>query len=889
MRIRCSALLFFFVVIEAVGQNSAVLRKADSLLAIPRYQEAYELIKVELQSSTGNQRKILLQNKLIEILILQGNLDEAERTISIIPNSDDVLTEAITLTNKGFFYLNKGRFDIASELLQSAQQKFNGNGFQNTREYARCISILGSLYGASRKYNQAEENQLLALQIREKLFGINSEEVAASYNDLGTIYLETNPEKALDYFDKAYATYKNLHGNDHPKIAIVKTNMGFAYRQLELYGDAINDFEEANKTWLKIYPEGHPNQALVLSFLGQTYRQMKDPTTAEEYFSRSLQVYQKSYGNKHPDISKVLIEIGTLQQEAAKYDKALEFIQRSIIANSPRFNDSNAKRNPQADDNYNSFVMLYSLRHKSEALETKYFGKTLKREDLLIALSCLQTCDTLIDKIRYQSSEEADKIALGELANEVYEDGVRIAYLLSEVTLKNKLYKELTFYFSEKSKSAVLQESIADSKAKSFSGIPSVLLDEEKAIKAEITLTNQLLALKPEIEKEKQLREKLFSINTQYNAFIKKLEVEYPNYYNLKFSKSNPSVSKTQSLLNDQSAVISYFIAEKNQRIYQFVLTKNKFHIYNLELPKNFERTLRGFSNSIYFSNFEIYKETNVTLKKTLIPSLPKSINELIIIPSGKLGTIPFEAIAINAKKANDFNTVDYLINHFGTRYEFASSLLSGELKEKEILSAKKIFLCAPVKFSNESNLGELPGTESEITAIASLFGEQSTILKLEDANEKNIKNKPLTDYNFLHFATHGIVDEDNPELSRIFLNKSDPEDGNLYAGEIYNLEMNAELAVLSACQTGLGKVSKGEGVIGLSRALTYAGAKNLIVSFWSVSDESTSQLMTDFYKILITSRSSFSEALQKSKIELIKSKKYSSPYFWAPFVLIGN
>jgi CHAT domain-containing protein len=114
-------------------------------------------------------------------------------------------------------------------------------------------------------------------------------------------------------------------------------------------------------------------------------------------------------------------------------------------------------------------------------------------------------------------------------------------------------------------------------------------------------------------------------------------------------------------------------------------------------------------------------------------------------------------------------------------------------------------------------------------------------------------------------------------------------EDGNLFAGEIYNLNLNASLVTLSACQTGLGKISKGEGVIGLSRALVYAGAKSLIVSFWSVADESTAELMKDFYREMLQHpQATFSTNLRQAKLRLIQNEKYTAPYYWAPFILIG-
>ena len=159
------------------------------------------------------------------------------------------------------------------------------------------------------------------------------------------------------------------------------------------------------------------------------------------------------------------------------------------------------------------------------------------------------------------------------------------------------------------------------------------------------------------------------------------------------------------------------------------------------------------------------------------------------------------------------------------------------------------------------------------------------------DANEILIKSGSLKNFKLIHFATHGIVDEKNAELSRIFLQTtSNTEDGNVFAGEIYNLSLQADLVTLSACQTGLGKISKGEGVIGLSRALVYAGAKNIIVSFWSVADESTSELMQDFYVNMLNTATAhdYSENLRQAKIKLIKEGKYAAPYYWAPFILIG-
>jgi CHAT domain-containing protein len=267
---------------------------------------------------------------------------------------------------------------------------------------------------------------------------------------------------------------------------------------------------------------------------------------------------------------------------------------------------------------------------------------------------------------------------------------------------------------------------------------------------------------------------------------------------------------------------------------------------------------------------------------------LPSNIAELTIIPSGKLGTLPFETLVSKKLKSPDFKSAEYLIKKCAIGYEFSIGLLLGK-KDVEKTSDPSIYLCAPIQFPSNQNLAELPGTE-EVKTIAGLFGNRSTVHLFDEANESMIKSNLLSGFQYLHFATHGIVDQVNPASSQLFLNASQQEDGNLYAGEIYNLTLNSNLAVLSACQTGLGKFSKGEGVIGLSRALVYAGAKNLIVSFWSVADESTAQLMTDFYTNLLRAKDqNFKQALRQSKLKMISDKNYGAPYFWAPFILIGK
>jgi CHAT domain-containing protein/Tfp pilus assembly protein PilF len=874
--------------LSGFGQKELFL-KIDSAVFDANYPAATQIISDALSKAPDQHTSVLLKNKSAEVLILQGKLTDAENVLQTI-STVDPFEQAVTETNLGYLYLNRARNDLALQHLQKALGKFQDSGTSKTPEAARCLSDLSLLYLSTGKLNQAEENGLIALQIRRDLFGEDREEVAASYNDLGLVYAGSNGDKALEYYEKAMAVYEKIHGKDHPKIAVASSNIGTMYRQLGLYGDAVNNFETALAIWKKIYPSGHPNEAFVLVNLGLTYNKMGDRKAALGYFEKALDIYTKAYGQKHPSISFLLNQIGTIQLEQNNFDHALSSFQDAILANTTVFNQKEISKNPPVKEYYNGKVLLYSLRLKAQALESKYYGKSLRLTDLILALSCLQSCDTLIDNIRHLSEDEHDKIELGESANEAYEDGVRIAQSISLVTVHPKRYRLTAFYFAEKSKSAVLQESIAESEAKSFAGIPADLVEKERGLKSTITFLTQKLSQKPTADEEKTLRQFLFNANIEYETLVRNLEKDYPKYYDLKYNQSSPTVSDVQSLLDNKTAVLSFFVAEKGKRVYQFIITKKNFRLRNLTLPSNFDKLATGLTNSVLFSETKTYLESAPALSKVLLPPMPKSIKDLVIIPSGRLGTIPFEVLLSKKSRTTDFKTMPFAIRRFAISYEFSIGLLIQKSKTPSTAGAPAIFLCAPIHFPDNDNLDDLPGTENEVNTIARLFsGHPVSIVKMEDANEDLIKSGTISQYNYLHFATHGIVDESNPELSQIFLQSGKQDDGHLFSGEIYNLNLHADLTVLSACQTGLGKLSKGEGVIGLSRALVYAGARNIIVSFWSVSDESTSQLMTDFYKILLQQKTqNFRETLQQAKVNMITTGKYPAPYYWAPFILIG-
>jgi CHAT domain-containing protein len=307
----------------------------------------------------------------------------------------------------------------------------------------------------------------------------------------------------------------------------------------------------------------------------------------------------------------------------------------------------------------------------------------------------------------------------------------------------------------------------------------------------------------------------------------------------------------------------------------------------------------------------------------------------LVIVADGALNFVPFEAL-VTTDRGGDYSSLDYLIKTNKVSYAPSASVTAAVREQKRAVGRNILLVADPV-FSasdprvqtgpaasragvtrglgldsavNDVNgptvngspqsagplrLPRLPGTRNEaeqIGRLAKASGEQGDLWLDLGANEDDLKHRDIQNYRVLHVATHGVLDAMRPQFSGLVLslvgNKSD-DDGFLRTGEVFNLRLGAPLVMLSACESGLGKVKRGEGVTGLSRAFMYAGATTVGVTLWSVADKPTAELMTDFYQRLLGPNPLPSEAIREAQLAMISGKKYSAPFYWAPFVLVGE
>jgi len=821
---------------------------------------------------------------------------------------------ALAYTNIANIYSGRGEYDKAIEYKQIVIDLMLENYGENNEEVANAYSGIGNAYIDKKEYETAKDYILKSIEIKKVLYGENHLNVADDYVNLGVIFMkEDNLDYSIQYYFIALEIYKSYLGESHPEVAAVYNNIGIVCEKQGRYSQAAEYYEIALKIRRENFGDINPEIASIYTNIGSMYFNQQENEKAITNFNKAISINQNIFGRHHPNLVEPFLNIANIHYQKNDHQKALENYQYALISNVSNFENTDYQINPPVSKFYDSFRFLRTLHGKGRAFYLKYENEG-KLTDLESALNSFLSCDSLVTIMRTTTTSEKDKIALGEITAEIYEHAITTCMVIYSKT-KKKNYNELAFYFSERNKSGTLLQALADSKAKEFAGIPDSLLDKEKSLRMQITYYEEQLAKLSDFGKEQFYRDKLFQYNNEYVELISFFEQNYPKYYEMKYNTKFVTINDLQNLINENTAMLNYFIGEND--IFLFVITKKDLNIYKTSKIEDFDENIEIFNNvilSYYPEDVQMYQDLAYILYNQLIPiSFPKKINKLLVIPDGQLGTISFEALFSEEytgelKKYVDF---PFLIKKYNISYSYSANLYYSIFNNKSQYAqnrpSKDWFGIAPVfqadnqLLFNNSYVETIEGTELEVNSIQKNFQDKKYIADSrlnKFANETEFKqNIDLKNYKILHIATHGVVNPDMPELSAILLSHkpNSKNDGILYAGEIYNLELNSDVVVLSACETALGKISKGEGVIGLSRAIMYAGSRNMVLSLWKVSDKATTEVMIKFYDNILEENKNFdnmpefSNALYKAKLQIIEEGKYAHPFFWSSFILIGN
>jgi len=817
----------------------------------------------------------------------------------------------------GRLYYRQSLYQLAGKYYKKSLEQELNSPKLNKLYTAFMYNNLGNVAQKNGDLDKALELYNRSLRIKNE-FSENLSSVIRTKCNIAKVHLDKGElNNALTIFRQAEKAMLNSPERDKIMIAWNYYNTGGVLKSMNRIKKAIRIYKKALKLYKEIYGSYHYMVVKGLIKLGDCYLAVKQFEKAQKKYAESLKISRQLFGEVHADIALAYLKTGEVFEQKRENHKALKnYITASRALRYKFMNYSN-------ENIIDARFYLQTLAAKAELL-TKIYEEKGETETLFMAFRNYQTAFQLVDKMLISYKNDGSKFILAQKVSPMYGKAINVVLELFDKT-KNSEFKDFAFRFAEKNKSNTLLQKLYLSDASSFARIPKELVEKEDSIKLRLTILDTELKLIKRnkrlvyIDRLKEVEKNYYALKESLEELRKMFEKRYPRYYELKYKNKVMSVKEVKSKLNEKTAVIEYLLTEK--KLFLFVLTDEKYEVESVEIPKMFLTEINSMLEGITNRNFKEYTKSSYILYKNVFQPIKKylkGIENIIIIPDEEISSIPFEALLTKDKEgetSHNYHKLSYLIKDYNITYHLNASLLFSDFLMNDAETKYDYLAFVPhfeknanfiTPFDNKENKrGYLPFSLEEVKQIKSKFsssyGFTKKIKTLFDNNylkifigklatEENFKNYDFAEYKYLHFATHCFIDKDVPELSGLILAKGKgTDDGILYLNEIYSFKIKADLVTLSACETAKGKWVHGEGMIGFTRGFLYAGAKNILASFWKVNDYSTSKFMRTFYASIIEGLNK-SKSLRKTKLDMINSGyDYAMPYYWASFKLIGN
>ena len=910
------------------GENDTTLTKSyydlgTDYFYLGKYELSLNYYKMALSNALLKTKKFCddIADSYRGIGIIYAMQSENDSAIHYLLKSLDIKKEILDenspslaniYTNVGLILFDNADIERAINYFDLAENIYINNFGNRYYKLAGIYQNKGSYYYIMENYDKALLYTRNALSIYLERYEKDDQEILSLYMNMG-LYYEKKGElsKAFEYYKKSLSK----SGNSLSGIKTLR-NLANLYLKQNNFEQAENYYKQCIKKTIDLFGNEHTELATDYYYYGSFFAFIEDYEKSFEFLHKSKHIYVKNFGNKDRSVAMILNELGRVYSLSGEPDSALLYSQKALIAFIPDLYDNNYYAEVEL---YNAFpdpVLFFILDRKAEALFELY-NKNSSFIDLETSYKTFELAISISDILQtnYISSEDS-KLLFSNTIKSTFSNAIKTALQLYKLTAKEE-YLEKAFSISEKSKAAILYASIKGVEAMEYSGISEELQELEKNLQNKIKKNEKLIydekiASNPDEKKINQWEKKLFDYNKTYDSLISEFEKNNKDYYSLKYDKTTKSYHEIQEKLNPDDVLIEFTVSDSS--IFIFTITKDSIQVIDQAIDSTYFSqiaTVRNSfnKNSILNHSFQDYKQfvdASYKLYLTLLSPIENLIEEkkIIIIPDDKLGYIPFGALLCNKPDTSkiDYRNLPYLIKKNAISYSYSANLLYNESEEK-CPQNDEILLLGPT-YENTSRLDsnhllfsygihdylvELPNSKDEISKINEIFDGISLIDS--DATESNFKQK-AKDFDILHLAMHTIVNDTNPMFSKLIftLDNDSVQDGFLNTYEIYNLELNARMAVLSACNTGSGKLQRGEGIMSLARGFIYAGVPSIIMTLWEVDDVSGSEIMKGFYSYI---KEGFSkdEAIRLAKMDYLSGANQigSHPYFWSAYVGIGD
>lgn len=626
---------------------------------------------------------------------------------------------------------------------------------------------------------------------------------------------------------------------------------------------------------------------------------------------------EKIVNNGNTDYRYLAYLGGFYEENKISAEKALQFLQNALINLCPEFKDTDIRKNPPVD------------------------GFFLERADITVSAIFILKADALWGMAEQATSPEKAEEWI-ELAYETGERGIQIfsnwgnelegfpemnfaaneiiSFMLAvQVATAQEIYQwtkeeedlEKLFYYMEQRKCLSLRRSLEDSP------LTLTVQQEKKAYEEELNAYERQFIFSSSEEAFQIVVNKFHQFLRIYESFLEKLQKTYPKIRTAQADLQFLKARDIRASLEENTAFLQLSLSYSN--VYGLLITKEGYQVAHLSTLAK-ENEINQFVQSINHpllvqkSRKRKFIEASHGYFKQLFGPFEASLSnktKLIISPDRELYNLPFELL-LTTSEEKPFNELDFLIKDYEIEYQY-SATLHQKIQQRPAPQDYSLLAFAPV-FENGKGMGTdrnlvlfkddfyrtsiknkrfvpLPNSLREVETISQLYAAEAkveTLLKTK-ATKKNLANhlqqKP---YHFVHIASHSIVNQSDYRASAVVCYEENDAANLYFSSEFQSLPIQADLVVLSSCESGVGLISEGEGLIGLNRSFIYAGAKNLLFSLWKVNDQHTADLMIDFYKNYKVTKD-YSQALRLAKLKMLENPITANPRFWAPFVLVGE
>lgn len=878
------ALAFIFLCSNLFGQNcqSDWLVRADSLYNLGKHEEALKAlypVKARFEKD-GN------WECYVHCVIKMGdNLDEMDSTkaaAKLMAGAFQILSKhgwgqsqsaAKMLMWQGSYELWSAQYNAALEHLEAANALFEQGGVLGDDDWVQSYKNASQIYLRRLDYPAALRCYDAAIRVDTSGYFL-----PVIYLNKGTaLYFLKQFDEALECYDKGLKERP-----DESDQALLECNLADCLKEKGQYEQAQKLFRKSIN-WFEKSKEN--NEALVIAYtsIADLALRQKNYSAAENWFQKAHRLAGRIYIDKNREVAKLWVAHGSYSEQRQQDERALNCYQQAIIQVFPYFNDHN-----------------WTITPKEEAAYVESFGMTApaKKAELLLKLSTKQSGE---QRLRYLKAaadafdlafagmrllnnaynDDIAKLYLGNYVHTYLEHALEVRYQLFNETHES-IHVERFFRLLEQNKARILSESLRKNHALENAGIPDSLLRREDRLRRDLADTyaelfeEKLKESKADPEKLNRIQARIGEIKEAYARLIKALAAN-PVFNRITQTVNPITTDAVHRKLGGHTAFMEFF--EGDSAIYFICISARGQAVYRLDKKHGISESLQQLFG--FLSRKEaIEKDANrffdlgYLLFRQLCPDLDH-VSKLIIVPDGLISSLPFESLLTAPGWRGGFANAPFLIRQVNIRYAWSAELWIRPYANLEKTASGRPVHFAPVFPNRERGLTTLAYSDREVedSAFSSFTRADATAARFLDLSGET--------YSILHISTHAVAGEE-PGIEFY--------DRRLLLPEMYAMRLKTGLFVLSACETGQGRIERGEGVMSFARGCAFAGASSLIASLWQVNEHSTQQIFHFFYRDLFA-RNTRADALRSAKVAYLDSDipdAHKSPYYWSAFVFYG-